>query len=289
MQAKRLLFAGCAGAGLLALGTICGFGQSELPMEEPLHDAGQSITGALEGWYQNPDGSYSILLGYYNRNAKQIVDIPAGPNNKIEPGGPDQGQPTHFLPRRQWGMFTIKVPKDFGDKKLVWTIVANGKSTAIPASLNPLWEISPFKEESVGNTPPLLAFDEGGATVQGPRGLTKTMTATTSAPLPLTVFVADDAKKLPASRRTVGPAVTVSWTEFRGPAAVKFEKEKPDVEQGAGKAIAPLPFTGKAATNATFSEPGEYVLHVVANDWSGEGGKGFQCCWTFGDVKVSVK
>jgi hypothetical protein len=48
-------------------------------------------------------------------------------------------------------------------------------------------------------------------------------------------------------------------------------------------------FTGKATTTATFSDPGDYVLHVVANDSSGEGGRGFQCCWTNGQVKVSVK
>src|ERR1041385_8293192 len=61
----------------------------QLPFEPP-HDSGQSITGAFEGWFPNSDGSFSILLGYYNRNLKQEVDIPAGPDNRIEPGGPDQ-------------------------------------------------------------------------------------------------------------------------------------------------------------------------------------------------------
>jgi hypothetical protein len=289
MQSHRLALITCAITGFLAWGANRAFGQSELPMEEPKHDAGQSITGALEGWYQNPDGSFSILLGYFNRNGKQALDIPVGPNNKIEPGGPDYGQPTHFIPGREWGMFAIEVPKDFGDKKLLWTIVANGRTTTIPASLNPLWEISPFKEESVQNTPPVLAFDDGGPVVQGPRGLTKTLQASVSQPLPLTVYVADDAKKLPASRRAVGPPATVTWSLFRGPGTVKFEKEKPPVEQGVGKPVAQAPFFGKATTTATFSEPGEYILHVVANDWSGDGGRGFQCCWTYGDLKVSVK
>ena len=95
----------------------------QLPLE-PIRDSGQSITGAFEGWYQNPDGSYSLLVGYFNRNSKQALDIPVGPNNKIEPGDPDRGQPTHFLPRRQWGVFAIRVPKDFGTQKLTWTITA---------------------------------------------------------------------------------------------------------------------------------------------------------------------
>ena len=47
-------------------------------------------------------------------------------------------------------------------------------------------------------------------------------------------------------------------------------------------------FSGKATTNVTFTEAGDYVLHVTVNDYSGEGGGGFQCCWTTGLVKVSV-
>ena len=63
---------------------------------------------------------------------KQTLDIPVGPNNRIEPGGPDLGQPTHFQPRRQWGVFTIVVPNDFGKNRLTWTIVANGQTTTMP-------------------------------------------------------------------------------------------------------------------------------------------------------------
>ena len=101
----------------------------QLPME-PVHDSGQSIAGAYEGWFPNQDGTYSLLVGYFNRNVKEELDIPIGPNNRIDPGGPDQGQPTHFLPRRQWGMFTVAVPKDFGSQKITWTIIAHGKTTS---------------------------------------------------------------------------------------------------------------------------------------------------------------
>src|SRR5882724_12598161 len=117
----------------------------QLPME-PSHESGQSITGAFEGWFGNPDGTYSLLVGYYNRNTKRELDIPIGPNNRIEPGGPDQGQPTHFLTGRQWGVFTVSVPRNIG--KLTWTLIANGQTTAIPASLDPLWEIEPLKDSN---------------------------------------------------------------------------------------------------------------------------------------------
>jgi hypothetical protein len=45
---------------------------------------------------------------------------------------------------------------------------------------------------------------------------------------------------------------------------------------------------GKATTTATFSIPGEYVLRLQANDQSGDGGGGFQCCWTNVHVGVTV-
>ena len=181
------------GAFLIAIAG-CAWGQS-LPVE-PARETGATVTGAFEGWFKNPDGTFSLLLGYYNRNLKQTVDIPIGPNNRIEPGGPDRGQPTRFLPGRNWGLFTVTVPADFGQNKITWTLVANGKTTVIPASLHMDYEISPFTEVSVGNTPPVLSFDEGGPTAQGPgpRGVSTNLTAKVGTPLTLTVWVSDDAK-----------------------------------------------------------------------------------------------
>src|SRR4030095_12521983 len=133
-----------------------------------------------------------LLVCYFNRNLKQVVDIPIGPNNRIEPGGPDFGQPTHFLSRRQWGVFTIPVPKDFGDKKLVWTIVANGQTTSIPLSVHPQYQVEAFEDKGMGNTPPVLRFGPGGASQTGPPdGIAASLTATVGEPLPLTVWVAD--------------------------------------------------------------------------------------------------
>ena len=261
----------------------------DLPIAPP-GNSGQDVTGAFEGWFKNPDGTFSLLLGYFNRNLKQDLDIPVGPNNHIDPAGPDQGQPTHFLPRRQWGVFTITVPKDFGDKKLTWTLVTNGRSDVIPVSLNPLWEVSPYSEESMGNTPPRVGFSPNGPFIQGPRPITTTLSTSLSDPVTLTVWAADDAKVLEGSRRSpTGPPLTITWSKFRGPGTVTFAKEKPPLEKVEFQAAAGAKVSGKFTTTATFSEPGDYTLRVVANDWSGDGGRGFQCCWTNGIVKVSVK
>ncbi|MEO8051046.1 MAG: hypothetical protein ABI833_11585 [Acidobacteriota bacterium] len=260
--------------------------QQQLRLEPP-HDSGQSVTPAFEGWFANADGTYSILYGYFNRNMKQELDIPIGTDNKIEPGGPDQGQPTHFLTRRQWGVFTVTVPKDFGSNKVTWTITANGVTTMIPAGLDPLWELSPLKDAS-GNAPPFIGFSPQGPFVQGPRGQSETLSATVEVPLPLPLWVADDANLIPGAARPSTPAIIVTWNKFRGPGTVEFAAGQPSVENAEFAAPAQTKVHGKAATTATFSEPGDYLLHVVANDWTGEGGRGFQCCWTNAQVKVSV-
>ena len=268
---------------LLAAGTL-GWGQS-LSME-PSHDSGSSVTGAYEGWFKNADGTYSLLLGYYNRNTAQELDIPVGPNNKIEPGGPDRGQPTHFLTGRRYGLFAVKVPSDFGTKKITWTLIANGKTTVIPAGLNVDYEISPWLEV-MGNTPPVLRFEEKGPSVQGPQGLNTTTKTTVEKPLQLGVWASDDAKLSTTSGarpRNLGPPATVQWTKYRGPGTVTFANEKPLVEKVPGYDPGAA-FSGKATTSAKFDQPGEYVLHVVVNDWSEVG---FQCCWTNGTVTVVV-
>jgi hypothetical protein len=81
----------------------------------------------------------------------------------------------------------------------------------------------------------------------------------------------------------------VSWSKFRGPGAVTFASARPAVEKAEFKAPDSTVFSGTATTTAKFSEPGEYILRVVANDWTGDGGRGFQCCWTNAQVKVTVK
>jgi len=258
--------------------------QTNLPLEPP-RERGASITPAYEGWYPNADGSISLLIGYYNRNAKEALDIPVGPDNRIEPGGPDQGQPTYFEPGRQWGVFVVKVPKDFGTKAITWTIVANGETQAVPFTLNKGYPISPFKELGMGNEPPVLAFSQGGPKVTGPpTAVSATYSGVVNQPVAMSVWVEDpkapgEAEAPSALLGPVAKVATVSFHKFRGPGKVTFDKARiPVDEQGA-----------MISAGATFYAPGEYLLRVQADDESGEGGFGFQCCWTNTYVKVTVQ
>lgn len=254
----------------------------------PPHDSGQSVTAAFEGWFPNQDGTFSILFGYFNRNAREELDIPIGAANRMEPGGPDRGQPTHFLTGRNWGVFTVTVPKDFGSGKVVWSITANGVTTEVPAGLAELWELAPFQEAN-GNTPPWIGFQETGPFVNGPRGQSKSLTAAVGEPVALPLWVADDASVVPGASRPRTPPVVLSWSKFRGLGPVVFSNDRPPAEPADFAAPPRTAFHAKAVTTATFARPGDYVLRVVANDWSGDGSRGFECCWSNAQVAVTVK
>ena len=98
------------------------------------------------------------MFGYFNRNHEEHLDIPVGPDNRFEPGPADRGQPTHFLSRRQTGVFAAVVPADFGNQWLTWTLTAHGVTIAIPGHLRPEWEITALEEVTSRNTPPVLRF-----------------------------------------------------------------------------------------------------------------------------------
>lgn len=246
-------------------------------------DSGQTVTPAFEGWYKNADGSVSLSFGYYNRNTAEVVDVPVGPNNNISPGAANQGQPTRLYPRRHWGVFAVRVPADFGEKKVTWTVTFRGKTYAIAGGLRPQWEIDALQGEvGSGNTPPALRFDSAGEAGRGPAGIAgPALTAKVGQPLTLTVFATDDgaAARSIASEGRANTPVALMWFVHQGAGVVTFATNAP-------AAAAP---SGRASTTATFAQAGEYVLRLRANDASGVDNAGHaQCCWTNAYVKVTV-
>ncbi|PWT98727.1 MAG: hypothetical protein C5B51_28695 [Terriglobia bacterium] len=226
-------------------------------------DAGQNVVPVFEGWLRNTDGSFTMVFGYFNRNFKEELVIPAGPDNKIEPGEADRGQPTYFLPRRQPWVFRVPVPKDWGQKELVWTLTSHGRTEKAYAQLLPVEEITERIIMTRGNLnpgdddpnkPPSITIAPPGA-------------ASLTSPLTLTALVTDDG--LPKPRAPVKPrpgaqsntvdnrprGLNVSWMQYRGPAKATFD------------ASGPMPVAdGKAVTTVRFIEPGTYVLRATAND-----------------------
>jgi hypothetical protein len=242
-------------------------------------DYGQNVAPVYEGWEPNADGTMSMYFGYMNRNWKEEVDIPVGPNNAFEPAPQDRGQPTHFMPRRQKQLFWVTVPKDYPrDKIIVWTLTVRGKTEKVPASLRPEQQIDVTKETATENMRPKIDV--------GPE-----VTATAGQPVTLTVGVTDDGIPKPRARRSGSSeegsnpyaVPNVRWSKYRGTGPVTFSKMV-------------VPITdGKATTTATFSQPGVYMVQAFADDGSvygqsqGQNVPGFSCCWTTGNIKVTVK
>jgi hypothetical protein len=120
---------------MVALATIAAASASAQSLS---YTRGQNIAPAYEGWEQASDGTKYFLFGYMNRNWEEEIDVPVGPDNTFNVGGADQGQPTHFLPRRNRFIFRVKVPANFTEKdELIWTLTSHGKTEKAYATLRP--------------------------------------------------------------------------------------------------------------------------------------------------------
>ncbi len=108
--------------------------------QEHTYSKGQAVQPAFEGWEQNEDGSYLLWFGYMNRNWEEELDVPVGEDNFLAPGPADQGQPTHFLPRRNRLSFAVEVPESFFEdesNRLIWTLRTQGEELRAFGSIEP--------------------------------------------------------------------------------------------------------------------------------------------------------
>ena len=255
---------------------------------EPRGSTGEAIWPAYEGWSRNADGSLTLLLGYYNRN-DEVVEIPVGDDNRLGPGDADKGQPTHFLPGRNWGVFSITVPEDRAEQRLTWTVRVNNQLSEIAFWANPAYYTDPFLNQANGNVPPTLRIGADGAELQGPpHGIAATWSTTVGEPLGLLATVTDRPLTIEPERRgRRRPPVSLTWKKYRGPGEVTFEAEGKDAGPELTHTFDQVD-GGETVTIATFSEPGRYRLMATGNDISGNGGGGDQCCWTTAHVDVVV-
>lgn len=250
--------------------------RSRLPTEITAirHNSGQSVIPYFEGWIRNPDGTFDIVFGYFNRNFVQEFAIPASADNRVEPGPMDQGQPTYFLPRRQRFVYRVRVPEDFGKKEVVWTITSNGRMEQGYGNLLPEQEITERVVMTNGN------FDPGHDDPNKPPSveIAPVRTPRLGEPVALTAKVTDDglpkirqAAPVPPTPAT-GPGgfgaqvntsatlpreTTLTWLQYSGPAKVVFG------QTGALRVI-----NGQAVTTATFTAPGSYRLIASGADAS---------------------
>jgi hypothetical protein len=252
-------------------------------------NTGQGLQPVFEGWSKNPDGSFQMHFGYFNRNYTETLVVPVGADNKLEPGAPDRGQPTVFGTRIHRKEFSVSVPKDWAGTKreLVWSVTVRGVTEKAIAWLQPEWEIDPIyggrtlTEAMKKNKAPALTL-EAPATVTFPNAFALTATVTDDGlPVPRkqpqraaagqetppTLKPLPDQPEIPVNVPTVqagragggggrgqqqGPVV--NWMLWRGPAAVTFDATTTPVKDG------------RAVVNVALTKPGTYQFRARASD-----------------------
>ena len=249
-----------------------------------LRPSGGPVIPIFEGWYRMPDGSYALSFGYFNVNTEEILEIPLGPDNFIEPALHDGVQPTHFLPvpegdRRHWGVFTVTVPSDFGDGDVVWTLRHDGRTYSVPGRIrSPHYQINGWVFPGRESSSPVLRLERDGPGAQGPAGISAGPVGTAAGePVRLVAWTHRDGA-FPGDQRPIH----LKWFKHRGPGLITFGELETEVSHEAWNA------EGGAAvsTDAAFSEPGSYVVRVLAYNRIPE--FEFQCCWTNGFLHVEV-
>lgn len=260
------------------------------PLRAQVSQADLNISPVYEGWLARDDGSFDLVFGYMNREWDEETTIALGPGNTLDPGGPDLGQPTHFFPRRNRFVFTVRVPKDFGTKEIVWTLTSKGRTEKAYGTLRPDYVLDDTvimsnigaggalstSPDMVGNKAPTLS-------VEGVRN----RTAKVGEPVGLTAIATDDGKpnkrNMPAllggtyTLPQSANGLRLSFFVYRGPGkAVTFDplqtKAWEDTRDGggspwsAGFVVPPIPEGNKWQARATFNEPGTYVVRALAHD-----------------------
>lgn len=201
---KKQLRALVSALALVAAPTLAG-------AQSLAYNSGQNVAPGYEGWEEDADGSKYFLFGYMNRNWEEELDVPVGAANGFSPGNPDQGQPTHFLPRRNRFVFRVKVPASFSAKdELVWTLTTNGVTEKAYASLREDYKVDDVVKASetgalgAGSSSPEIRSNKPPVVkVEG----MKSLSAKVGQPLTIVAMVTDDGIPKPRGLGLTGGSV----------------------------------------------------------------------------------
>ena len=259
--------------------------QAQADPQNFMFSSGQTVQPFFEGWAHNPDGSYEMHFGYFNRNYVEETHVPIGPDNRMTPDASDQGQPTLFYPHVNHRVFSVTIPADWGNKELIWQVTVRNETYRAVGWLQAEWEIEAHgrgrsyvaTEVTTENQAPTLVVesartvtlpgtltmtatvsDDGLPESRGPGGRAARAVLPTFEPdpdgptLPVNVPQLDTRNRQRPSRVTV-EGVDVTWTQWRGPTGVRLESPG-DSEDGV------------ATVTANFETLGDYLFRVQASD-----------------------
>jgi len=275
--------------------------QPQRPLR-PSAAQGIPVIPYMEGWYSNDDGTVTVSFGYHNRN-KEVVRVPLGPDNRIEPAELGGMQPEEYFPGRHHGVFAVTIPTDRDDETVWWHINSAGQQLKVPGERGSTAYELDRNPRPQGSVQPLLWF-EGENPGTGPEGVVSgnVLHAKVGEPITIEVFTDDPSIRDGTDPRFLKPLDTrVSWYKHQGPGHVQFS-EHPfnSFTERKGTPVLDLIPTpevamdieggkGPARVNATFAAPGEYLIRARLDNWKSSDSDGLdQCCWSNAYQRVTV-
>ena len=297
---KRLV----AGAfAVLLMGLIAAPLYAQLPAnlrDYPLaqfQKSGDLVAPFFDGWIDNGDGSVTMVFGFMNRNTDEIVDIPLGPNNYIRPVQFDGVQPSHFPVYRRFGLtgirergaFAVTVPAGMAGTEIVWTLSHAGHSYSVPGRAASIAYEMSSAVRALGSLNPDIRFTEGGPVGSGREGVMgPRVNAKVGTPVTLAAMVKDNGERAGYDLDTNYFPIGTEWILHQGPSLPVFEPAMTSGRDRGEAGVSGADWT-EATTQAVFSEPGDYVVRVRADNWAAPDSKmDNQCCWTNGYIPVTV-
>ncbi len=262
--------------------------------------SGEAVAPMFNGWIKNEDGSVTMLFGFANLNREATVDIPIGPNNKLEPAQFDGVQPTHFpvynrggfVGIQERGAFGVTVPADMAGTEVVWTLSSGGKTYSIPGrAKSPAYELS-AGEAAAGSLRPAIRLSENGEESTNEVGIhAEPQVVAVGESLTLSAQIQD--RGIRYGYEGVEPyyAPGSAWLLHQGPAVPDIKtprvsghsRAREDADSNTNNAWYDV------STELTFSEPGEYVIRLRADNFQATDSKFDNvCCWSNAYFPVTV-
>jgi hypothetical protein len=265
---------------------------------------GEAVAPMFNGWIANKDGSVTMVFGFANQNRDEVIDVPVGPDNHIEPAQFDGVQPTHFPVYRRGGFvgiqergtFAVTVPASMKGTEVVWTLNSNGYSYSVPGRTgSPYYELS-ADGGAYGSLNPAIRFNLNGSESADREGIyADRITTSVGKTVTLTAYAQDRGHRDGYDVDSLFVPVGTEWILHQGPAEPQFDKAKitgrERARDQAGESGTESNNTGwtEVSTQATFTEPGDYVIRLRVDNFEAPDSKfDNQCCWSNAYVPVTV-
>lgn len=308
MSNLKRMATGTTAAALLGL-TVAPAVYAQLPAhlrDYPLaapKAAGDVVGPMFNGWIKNTDGSVTMVFGFVNRNREEIVDLPIGADNHLEPAQFDGAQPTHFpvysrggfVGIQERGVFAVTVPADMAETEVVWTLNHAGHSYSIPGrATSSAYEMS-RDPAAMGSVNPAIRFKENGAEATDREGIyAPVINATVGTPVTLKAQAQDRGDRRGYEVQTPFFPVGTEWVMHQGPVGATPVFDNPKVtgrDRGEAdkQSMSSSGDWTETMTNVTFSEPGDYVIRLRVDNFAAPDSQfDNQCCWSNAYVPVKV-